>query len=440
MIATPEILRDNIKKLEDELQKLQNEQQFVADPTNNIIRQKQLIHEISISNTRLLQFEPQKNSPTNVNGELTSFIEPPFSTKPTSEDVQVAAGRGRTEKFGVPTGLHMLFSEKKSNLESHNKEKSINEPGESSLKMTDESKEELLMLDVDDVQPPTTVDTLSADIISEQRILHDNVYSDSDQNHQNIVPIENKEPIADNVITSKRFRALIVCVTSNERIAIRQAINEKGIELTEEEDQGNFVDYFKWPSGWDITLCRTLHQRGEAAASFVTDRISKTKYDAVFMVGMCMGIKDRIKSSEVLVPNTVFSLAHRRDTKGGLKCILHPHGPPAKSIRRLQSILDSGPEFTFKVEIKQSACGPWKFEDIDSVYLHEMKNHSTDIYGYEMEAEGFFSAVLDRGFDALLVKGVSDFGDAPGGSSGSSQSKKESQLIATKHALDVVLA
>ena len=57
-----------------------------------------------------------------------------------------------------------------------------------------------------------------------------------------------------------------------------------------------------------------------------------------------------------------------------------------------------------------------------------------------MEAEGFFRSLRDRNVDALLVKGVSDFADAPGGSSSGSQGKKEEQEAATRNALDVVLA
>ena len=266
--------------------------------------------------------------------------------------------------------------------------------------------------------------------------------------HQNLVNYfdkankEYQEMISDQ--TSNYFqRALFVCVTGNERTAIREALQAKKILIEEKEEHGEFMNTFYWPldkPAWQIHLFRTMDQRGENAAQLVTKLITQSQYNAVFMIGICMGIRDRIKLHEVLVPRQVFSLAHRRETVAGDKGIPVSFSPPEPSIKRLQSILDTNQKFTFGVHVKQSVCGPWKLEDPDSKRLEEIKNISTEVYGYEMEAEGFFRSVCDRDIDALLVKGVSDFADAPGGSSINSQNKKDNQVAATQNALAVVFA
>ena len=69
-----------------------------------------------------------------------------------------------------------------------------------------------------------------------------------------------------------------------------------------------------------------------------------------------------------------------------------------------------------------------------------MQAMSTDLVGYEMEAGGFLKAVEGRDIDALIIKGVADVADAPGGSANGSAAKVENQRLATSNALAVALA
>jgi purine-nucleoside phosphorylase len=100
-------------------------------------------------------------------------------------------------------------------------------------------------------------------------------------------------------------------------------------------------------------------------------------------------------------------------------------------------------QFQFGVHQKQLGCGPQKEEDPDGWIVNYLKDYSTDVLGYEMEAEGFYRALEEQKVEALFIKGVADFGDFSDHQGLSaeerSKEKKKSQSQAVCNALDVAL-
>ena len=237
--------------------------------------------------------------------------------------------------------------------------------------------------------------------------------------------------------------ALLVTVTANERKAVLAALTEMGVPVEEKFSAELPRHEFSWPSKGHrmrVWLVRTEDQRSASVAAQVTALRTAKSFEAILMVGMAMGIPGRTKPGDVLVPMEVFSVDHRRATADGLKLIPHPYRPDSVASSRIKSVLDQAKSFSFGVHLKQHACGSVKLEDPDSPLLKEITEISPDIYGYEMEAEGLFVALRPHGVEGLLIKGVADFADAPGGTAAGSEAKQSSQVLATVHALRVAFA
>jgi len=242
-------------------------------------------------------------------------------------------------------------------------------------------------------------------------------------------------------------RILLVSVTSNERQAILKRLKSLGIdsqERFEKEFEGHVFTYPVGESaGAEIFMIRTQDQGPASTGIKVSQEVAHLKPDAVLMVGMCMGIESRIEKYDVLIPPEIFSVAHARDTVDGTKPIPHVFRANAMAQRRLSAIVDAGTNFRFAVHQKQLGCGPRKEEDPNGFIIKYLKDVSTDIFGYEMEAEGFYRALEDQRVEALFIKGVADTGDFSDyrrlSPRGRDKKKKESQNQAVGNALDVAL-
>ena len=239
--------------------------------------------------------------------------------------------------------------------------------------------------------------------------------------------------------------ALLVTVTGSERQAVFAALKERSVLVQESFNHDFPHDAFDWPPGAPsslrVWLIRVESQRAPATAAAVARYQKDRRFEAVVMVGMAMGIQGRVKPGDVIAPVEVFSLSHNRETTSGRLTIPHLFTPEAVAVRRLQSVLDrAAPPFAFGVYTKQHACADSKIEDPDGELSRQIGELSPDIYSYEMEAEGFFSALRTSPIEGLLIKGVADFGGVPGGSATNTLAKKPAQEQATRNALAVVLA
>lgn len=243
-------------------------------------------------------------------------------------------------------------------------------------------------------------------------------------------------------------RVLMVTVTSNERKAVFAALKAMNV-MVEEKFTAEFDGHeFRWPREQPkllICIVRTEDQRAPVVAARVTELHTLYNYEAILMVGMAMGLPERTRFGDVLVPGEVVSVAHQRETAKGLKSIPHYYRPNAIAIRRMHTAIDSmtlnsREPFKFRVHTRQLACGDLKLEDPAGPTLALIADASTDIYGYEMEAEGFFTALRDQRVEGLLIKGIADFADVAGATAAGTDEKEDRQLQAATNALHVALA
>lgn len=247
------------------------------------------------------------------------------------------------------------------------------------------------------------------------------------------------------ITTKPRRCVLLVTVTSNERRAVFQVLKERRIEVVEEFERDFPHDVFDWPPGHAeplrVWLIRVETQRAPATAAAIARYQQQHRFEAVVMVGMAMGLPGRVTPGDVIVPSEVISLSHVRETKAGPSYIPHLYKPDGVAVGRLRSVLDRlDPPFPFGVHSKQHACGDRKIEDPACDFTRRIEQISPEMYSYEMEAEGFFAALGGQSVEALLIKGIADFGDAPGGRATGTAAKVPTQVQATRNALDVAFA
>lgn len=239
----------------------------------------------------------------------------------------------------------------------------------------------------------------------------------------------------------KHFDVLIVTIIEDEREAAltcfgidpksRETINLNGIRVWETD----LVINANQPA-LKVGLCMVGEARTLPCALACTRMFTHFDISTAILTGIAAGLKEKVKTGEVIVSDTIIDYEGQRLASDGPKIRPVSYDPPITIKRDMGYFSPNIEEWKkFVVDIgsrlltndkEKEAINEWEpaFDTgvilageklIEGIKLPEMREQYHDkVRAVEMEGSGFARACSEFGVDWLVFRGISDYGDEDG--------------------------
>ena len=128
----------------------------------------------------------------------------------------------------------------------------------------------------------------------------------------------------------------------------------------------------------------------------------------IFAVGVCGGVKRRVKLGDVIVSEAICGYPDLKMT--GVKWINRSFGSKLTE-QNFCRYLTQAANMPANIKPGTVLSGPWLIKDID-IQQKLLLKVCPDALAFEMEGVGIVQACVGKQMEYLIVKGVCDFGDA----------------------------
>lgn len=146
-------------------------------------------------------------------------------------------------------------------------------------------------------------------------------------------------------------------------------------------------------------------------AALTTQIVSWLRPEALFFVGVAVGLKDDIEIGDVVIGTKVYAVQGGRQTPEGF----HARPEGWQSSHRLEQAARAALRNLDGVQghLKPIACGDVSLADHESDFAEYIRRTYNDAYAIETEGSGAAHAAhLNGPLDTLVIRGISDHADA----------------------------